>query len=486
MDLMEESTDDNNPRSSLELELPEFEQTFADKLPNKMLNRKKENEGAEFIGFLDPKRSNMVEIVLKKLAMDDDEIVDAIYSMNDVKLDPDRVARLIELLPTGKEKDELEKYEKKHKYLAVAESFMMDLYLIPRVEIRLTVFSFIQSYHDKVDKVLAQVSLVSEACDQIRLSKKLRQMLTLILALGNHMNQNNRKGAAYGFKLDALTKLRSTKSTDNKINLFHYLIQHIRATDPDMALFETDLTALEGASKVDSVSVIQEVKQMCEGMQMIRKALVLLDPQGGRKNAEALDTSREAESSARVKAYNKYKHRDMFGQYVRGFYVEGLTRYNMTFARLADTTDKAYKLARYFGQDVPAPDPVELSKDHKSTGEHLRLQIKEMDVMYKWDEVLRTLMDFQRDFQISSIEVGVIEDHKKKTKQQEAKKKKKSQENEEGKILLTRKLDVKTIEVSETVRASAMGLMSKRRSTRERLSFEGMEEKPATTETAGV
>ena len=54
-------------------------------------------------------------------------------------------------------------------------------------------------------------------------------VLATVLALGNHLNGSTARGGAYGFKLNTLTKLINTKTTDNKMNLLHYLIEILMA-----------------------------------------------------------------------------------------------------------------------------------------------------------------------------------------------------------------------------------------------------------------
>jgi hypothetical protein len=78
---------------------------------------------------------------------------------------------------------------------------------------------------------------VLEACEEVQKSKKFRGVLEVVLAVGNYINGGTHRGAAYGFKLDALTKLQDTKSTDNKTNLLQYLATLIAQKHPDLLGF---------------------------------------------------------------------------------------------------------------------------------------------------------------------------------------------------------------------------------------------------------
>lgn len=48
---------------------------------------------------------------------------------------------------------------------------------------------------------------VEGACEQVRDSLVLREVLQRVLAIGNHLNGSSNRGGAYGFKLADLSKL---------------------------------------------------------------------------------------------------------------------------------------------------------------------------------------------------------------------------------------------------------------------------------------
>ena len=62
-----------------------------------------------------------------------------------------------------------------------------------------------------------------QAVKEVRTSPALKKVLQMTLALGNYLNGGTNKGAAWGFKLDTLSKLSGTKTVDNKSTLLHYI-----------------------------------------------------------------------------------------------------------------------------------------------------------------------------------------------------------------------------------------------------------------------
>jgi len=48
----------------------------------------------------------------------------------------------------------------------------------------------------------------TEACEEVKASKKFAQILELILLVGNYMNTGSKNGQAFGFEISFLPKVR--------------------------------------------------------------------------------------------------------------------------------------------------------------------------------------------------------------------------------------------------------------------------------------
>ncbi len=70
---------------------------------------------------------------------------------------------------------------------------------------------------------------------EVKSSKKLRKLLELILAIGNYINGEGRRGGTWGFKLDTFEKLERHKAqSDGKTTLLQYMVLHLEKTDPGL------------------------------------------------------------------------------------------------------------------------------------------------------------------------------------------------------------------------------------------------------------
>ncbi len=60
------------------------------------------------------------------------------------------------------------------------------------------------------------VRSVWQACQEVQDCKLLAEVLKVALMVGNFLNAGNKNGAAAGFQIDALLKLRDVKSTRSR------------------------------------------------------------------------------------------------------------------------------------------------------------------------------------------------------------------------------------------------------------------------------
>ena len=67
--------------------------------------------------------------------------------------------------------------------------------------------------------------------------------------MGNYMNAGSRNQQSFGYDLNYLTKLSSTKSADQKTTLLHFLCNTIELRFPEIKEFAAELRNVEEASK---------------------------------------------------------------------------------------------------------------------------------------------------------------------------------------------------------------------------------------------
>ncbi len=76
--------------------------------------------------------------------------------------------------------------------------------------------------------------MLKGACSEIKSSKNLRKLLEVILAIGNYMNGEGKRGGVWGFKVDTFEKLDRHKAADGKLTLLQYIVTYLQKTNPDI------------------------------------------------------------------------------------------------------------------------------------------------------------------------------------------------------------------------------------------------------------
>mmetsp|Transcript_32960 Transcript_32960/g.104214 ORF Transcript_32960/g.104214 Transcript_32960/m.104214 type:complete len:325 (-) Transcript_32960:597-1571(-) len=189
-------------------------------------------------------------------------------SLDTRTLQPNFVVQLMRLLPTDQEVAALQSYTGPKEDLGVAERFLFELLCIPRLKPRLQCFVFILEFNARLHDLSENVEVFSYAIHDIKRCTSLVKVLEIVLALGNYMNGQGPKGGAYGFKLEFLTKLADTKTSDNKSTLLHYLVDYIHRKFPEYISFPQELSNVEIGAKV-SENIVDEISKFKKEIKFI-------------------------------------------------------------------------------------------------------------------------------------------------------------------------------------------------------------------------
>ncbi|MES1909983.1 MAG: hypothetical protein MHM6MM_002655 [Cercozoa sp. M6MM] len=172
---------------------------------------------------------------------------------------------------------------------------------------------------EDADRQLVQVEASLKA---LRQSEALRDVFAFVLRLGNYLNGSTKDGGAYGFKLNTLKKLSSTKTKDNKSNLLQYLVQVLRRDRPDALKFRDDLAPLEDTrSEMDALK--QEVTVLARDVRKIGNML---------------------------KAAANAPPEDRFGPVMGRFHEEASAKVEALEKRLQAAVDDTDDTAQWFGE----------------------------------------------------------------------------------------------------------------------------------------
>ncbi|KAI3927401.1 hypothetical protein MKX01_027632 [Papaver californicum] len=278
--LWAEAQRSEEPQSAPAFDVAELESLFS-----KPLDMDKQEDKSGFgissprpkrvkVHLIDLKKSNNTEIMLTKVKMPLSDMVDAALAMDESVLDDDQVENLIKFCPTKEEMEQLENYNGDKEVLGKCEQFFLELMKVPRMETKLRVFSFKIQFIAQILDLRKSLSTVNSACEEVRDSLKLKEVMKQVLYLGNAINQGTSRGSAIGFKLDSLLKLSDTRAYTSKISLMHYLCKVLASKSPRLLDFHSALASLEAASKIQLRSLAEEMQAIAEGLDKVNQELV--------------------------------------------------------------------------------------------------------------------------------------------------------------------------------------------------------------------
>ncbi|XP_020821705.1 formin-like protein 3 isoform X4 [Phascolarctos cinereus] len=267
-----------------DLDLDKFEELFKTKAQGPALDlvcskSKTSQKAASKVTLLEANRAKNLAITLRKAGRSAEEICRAIHTFDLQTLPVDFVECLMRFLPTEAEVKLLRQYERERQpleELAAEDRFMLLFSKVERLTQRMAGMAFLGNFQDNLQMLTPQLNAIIAASASVKSSQRLKQMLEIILALGNYMNSSKR-GAVYGFKLQSLDLLLDTKSTDRKLTLLHFIALTVKEKYPELAGFWHELHFVEKAAAVSLENVLLDVKELGRGMELIRRECSLHD-----------------------------------------------------------------------------------------------------------------------------------------------------------------------------------------------------------------
>uniref|UniRef100_A0A8B9CRY6 Dishevelled associated activator of morphosis 2 n=1 Tax=Anser brachyrhynchus TaxID=132585 RepID=A0A8B9CRY6_9AVES len=262
------------------LDLEDFEKMFSayqrhqvgvdSSIPYLYLSTRKVKE----LSVIDGRRAQNCVILLSKLKLSNEEIRQAILKMDEQEdLAKDMLEQLLKFVPEKSDTDLLEEHKHEIERMARADRFLFEMSRIDHYQQRLQALFFKKKFPERLAEAKPKVEAILLASKELIRSKRLRQLLEVVLAFGNYMNKGQR-GSAYGFKVSSLNKIADTKSSiDRNITLLHYLIMIFEKNYPDILDIQSELQHLPEAAKVNLVELEKEVNNIKTGLKAVEAEL---------------------------------------------------------------------------------------------------------------------------------------------------------------------------------------------------------------------
>ncbi|KAG6861568.1 hypothetical protein C0995_014864 [Termitomyces sp. Mi166 len=241
--------------SELQFDMADLEATF-------IVN----NTPATASQILSPSRKQNVTTLLNISRANNIEIRKALLDLNDDKLSVDDLRSISRQLPTSEEISRIKDFYDVKK-LAKADQYFNEIMTIPRLAERLECMLYRRKLDLDIAEIRPELNILRSASRELRSSSKFKYILQAVLSVGNALNESTFRGGARGFRLDALLKLKDTKTakgTPDCPTLLHYISRMLLRTDSSLVNFIEELPNLEAAGRVQTLT--QSVNSLVTGL----------------------------------------------------------------------------------------------------------------------------------------------------------------------------------------------------------------------------
>ncbi|XP_067125156.1 protein diaphanous isoform X2 [Centruroides vittatus] len=310
---------------------------------------KKVSKKIKELKVLDAKSAQNLMILLGSVKMSSEEMKEYIITMNEEHITEAMLQQLIRYMPEPDQLKKLEKFGDQFNDLAEAEQFAITLGSIKRLVPRLKSLSFKLKYPELVQDIKPDVVAATAACEEVKNSKKFSRILELVLLIGNYMNSGSRKGQAFGFQINFLTKIKNTKASDGKTTLMHFLAQIVENKYPDILNFSEELIHVDHAARVSPNQLQTNLNHIKKSIRELDTDLKNFRPQSENDKFSEVMTSFVSQASTQYEVLqNMFKKMEKLYEELAEFFVFDTKKYSLDdffgdIKTFKDTFQEAYK-----------------------------------------------------------------------------------------------------------------------------------------------
>ncbi|CAO3564056.1 unnamed protein product [Mortierella alpina] len=235
--------------------------------------------------ILEQRRAHQMDIMLGGMKHTNTEIRHAILRMDDEFMTLVQLTNLLKYVPEAEETGKLLEYKDASDdvkaQLGRAEAFFVEILKIDRYPQRLEGLKFKVTFHSLLEGINEAIAAVSLASKTLKDAKHFKELLNLILMLGNYMNGGGHNGGAFGFKIASINKLVDTKASNTpNMTLLHFLTNITESTLPELLSYQTEISPCGDACRVSLPELQSDYNHIKSKLKEIKVELQTHYPDG--------------------------------------------------------------------------------------------------------------------------------------------------------------------------------------------------------------
>ncbi|XP_068589178.1 uncharacterized protein [Cebidichthys violaceus] len=221
--------------------------------------------------MLNKKIAHNFNIFLKRFPVQAGELKDKLFIVNeeDGGLSDEHITSLRRYIPTLSDVEMYKSHKGPVAELHIVDQYMMEMCNIPCLSAQLELLLTLRELPISMNDLQPLINQKIRMCTQLNNCRSFVSVLEYLLAIGNYLNENGRKGKAKGFRLSSLTKLSQLRGKDKNFTLLHALVEEIMLHEPSLATFTQELAEFETVPGASIKGLTAEVDVMKNELQKV-------------------------------------------------------------------------------------------------------------------------------------------------------------------------------------------------------------------------
>lgn len=200
------------------------------------------------------------------------QILGCIDCKDELQLDTheNRVQLLETLLPSKSERILFLQYRGPVNRLDTACHWLRMAVAIPNIDSKVRAIATMGTFYSEVRRLRENNQTICEACRQVIKSQKLRRVLSILLRIGNILNESTRLGNAAGFRLAKTLPKARRMLPGQEISYVDLTVQVFsKSSQESLSTLLDDLAAVQRASRMLLGDLDQDVHKLDEKVRLI-------------------------------------------------------------------------------------------------------------------------------------------------------------------------------------------------------------------------
>ena len=215
------------------------------------------SEKPKLVELIEQQRAKSITIMLSKFRKYNAKQIAELIKKLDPSINAEAAGALKGNVPTPEEIAAVEAYDGDQNLLAPPELFIQAVSKVKMLQQHIDFLNLRETYQESFNDVDVPLKTLSQGFKQLKTSNQLKELLKLILAIGNFLNGGTNKGGAYGFKFDFFKKILDIRTNKPGFTLLNYI-----ATIFDVTKLTEELNELPKCLQVDFDTAKQNYQKL--------------------------------------------------------------------------------------------------------------------------------------------------------------------------------------------------------------------------------